>query len=197
MFIARAALGDLIEDVCRCEGGSGGMMISLHKNATTPSIRQKMSGGDEPMAVLALRYGVSEETARKCRRRDNAEDRSTATHQGQTTVTSAQEAVVVALRRILVLPLDDFLAVTREFLNPDVSRSGLDRWLRRHCRSNFTALLPKTPAEPSKTFKTYKPGFLHVDLKCLLQMADQTTRRHLFVYIDRATRWLDMRILPA
>jgi len=29
---------------------------------------------------------------------------------------------VVELRRMLLLPLDDLLAVTREFLNPDVSR---------------------------------------------------------------------------
>lgn len=36
-------------------------MISLHKNATTtPSIRQRMSGSDEPAAVLALRYGVND-----------------------------------------------------------------------------------------------------------------------------------------
>lgn len=35
------------------------MMISLHKNATTtPSIRQQMSGSEEPLAVQAQRYGV-------------------------------------------------------------------------------------------------------------------------------------------
>jgi hypothetical protein len=53
--------------------------------------------------------------------------------------------VVVQLRRLLLLPLDDLLAVTREFLNPDVSRSGLDRCLRRHGVSNLKALLPKPP----------------------------------------------------
>jgi transposase InsO family protein len=104
--------------------------------------------------------------------------------------------VVVQLRRLLLLPLDDLLAVTREFLNPDVSRSGLDRCLRRHGVSNLKALLPKTPAEPRKTFKAYQPGFLHVDLKYLPQMADETSRRYLFVAIDRATRWVFVRILP-
>ncbi len=77
---------------------------------------------------------------------------------------------------MLLLPLDDLLAVAREFLNPDVSRSGLDRCLRRHGVSNLNALRPKTPAEPHKTFKTYEPGFLHVDVKYLPQMADETTR---------------------
>lgn len=118
-------------------------------------------------------------------------------HNLQTTLTPAQEAVVVQLRRLLLLPLDDLLAVTREFLNPDVSRSGLDRCLRRHDVSNLKALLPKTPSEARKTFKTYEPGFVHVDVKYLPQMADETTRRYLFVAIDRATRWVFVRILPA
>ena len=157
------------------------MIILLHKSAmTTPVIRQRMSGSLEPAAVLALRYGVSEEAARKWKRRDSVQDLSATAHNLQTTLTSAQEAVVVALRRVLLLPLDDLLAVTREFLNPDVSRSGLDRCLRRHGVSNLKELLPRTPVEPRKTFKTFKtyaPGFLHVDLKYLPKMA-----------IDRATR---------
>jgi hypothetical protein len=36
----------------------------------------------------------------------------------------------VALRKALLLPLDDLRAVVRERLDPHVSRSGLD--LRRH-----------------------------------------------------------------
>ena len=136
------------------------MMISLHKNATTtPGIRQRLSGSDEPAAVLALRYGVSEETARKWKRRDSVQDLSATPHTLQTTLTPAQEAVVVELRRILLLPLDDLLAVTREFLNPDVSRSGLDRCLRRHGVSNLKALLPRTPDEPRKTVSgVYAPS---------------------------------------
>ena len=78
------------------------MMISLHKNATTtPGIRQRMSGSDEPAAVLARRYGVSEETARKWKRRDSVQDLSATPHNLQTTLTAAQEAVVVQLRRLL------------------------------------------------------------------------------------------------
>ena len=37
----------------------------------------------------------------------------------------------------------------------------------------------------------------HVDVKYLPQMADETNRRYLFVAIDRATRWVFVRILPA
>ena len=94
------------------------------------------------------------------------------------------------LRRTLLLPLDDLLAVTREFLSPDVSRSGLDRCLRRHGVGNLNALKPVTPQEPHKAFKSYEPGFVHMDVKYLPQMQDESRRRYLFVAIDRATRWV-------
>ena len=50
----------------------------------------------------------------------------------QTTLTPAQEAVAVALRTTLLVSLDDLLAAVRAFLNPNASRFGLDRCLRRH-----------------------------------------------------------------
>ena len=57
------------------------MMISWHKTATTtPGIRQRLSGSSEPAAVLAIRYGVSEETARKGKRRDSGQDLSATPH---------------------------------------------------------------------------------------------------------------------
>jgi len=45
-----------------------------------------------------------------------------------------------------------------------------------------------------KAFKACEPGYLHVDVKYLPQMADETSRRYLFVAIDRATRWVFIRI---
>ena len=174
------------------------MIISLHKNATTtPAIREKIAQSDDPIATLARRHSVSEATVRKWRKRDSFEDRSHTAHRLQATLTPAQEAIVVELRRTLLLPLDDLLAVTREFLNPRVSRSGLDRCLRRHGVGNLNALKPKQPRADSKGFKAYRPGFLHIDVKYLPQMPDETKRRYLFVAIDRATRWVFVRIMPA
>ena len=63
---------------------------------------------------------------RRRRKRDSVQDRSHTPHRLQTTLTPAQEAVAVVLRQALLLPLDDLLSVVREFLNPHVSRSGLD-----------------------------------------------------------------------
>ena len=113
-------------------------MISLYKDATTTlGIRQRLPVILEPATVPARRYRLSEETARKWKRRDRVQDLSATPQHPQTTLMPAREAVVVQLRRLLLLPLDDLLAVMREFLSPDISTSGLDRCLRRHGVSNL------------------------------------------------------------
>ena len=38
-------------------------------------------------------------------------------------------------------------------------------------------------------FKAYDPGYIHIDVKYLPQMAVETSRRYVFVAIDKATRW--------
>jgi hypothetical protein len=84
-----------------------------------------------------------------------------------TTLTPEQEPIVVALRTTLMLPADDLLAVTQEFINPAVSRSGLGRCLRRHGVSSLSELIAEKGDDPtiSKTFKDCEPGFLHIDIK--------------------------------
>ena len=101
------------------------MLISLHKQATTtPKIGAAIQASTEPAWQVAERYGISEQPVWKWRKRVNVYDRSHTALRLQTTLTPAQEAVVVSLRRSLLLPLDDLLAVVREFLNPNVSRAG-------------------------------------------------------------------------
>jgi hypothetical protein len=129
----------------------------------------------------------------KWRRRERPEDGSHRPHTLHTTLNPAQEAVVVILRESLLLPLDDLLAITHEFLNPAVSRSGLSRCLRRHGVSRLSDLRIReygSDTPPVKTFKDYEPGFVHVDVKYLPQMPDEEQRQYLFAAIDRATRWV-------
>ena len=97
------------------------------------------------------------------------------------------------IRRTLWLLLDDLLVVVREFLNPAVSRSGLARCMKRHGVSRRPVEDKDAPIV-RKTFKDYAPGFVHMDIKYLPQMADESARRYLFVAIDRATRWVLLRI---
>ena len=137
---------------------------------------------------MAERYGISEQTVWKWRKRDSVHDRSHTAHRLQTTLTPAQEAVAVALRKTLLVSLDDLLAVVREFVNPDVSRSGLDRCLRRECVGSLRDL-KATEARPKRSgFKAYKPGYIHIDVKYLPRMADEASRRYLFVAIVQDPR---------
>lgn len=175
------------------------MQLNLHKNArTTPAIRRELREATASIAELARRYHLSKATVRKWRQRAEVGDRSHRPQRLHTTLSPAQEAIVVALRQTLLLPLDDLLAVTREFIHEGVSRSGLDRCLRRHGVSDLKALIPAPEGggAPTKTFKDYVPGFVHVDVKYLPLMPDETERRYLFAAIDRATRWVYVEILP-
>ena len=76
------------------------------------------------------------------------------------------------------------------------SRAGLGRYLRRHGVSSFLELATRETDKPvtKQSFKDYEPGFLHMDIKYLPQMPDETERHYLFVAIDRATRWVFMEI---
>jgi len=173
------------------------MMVVLHKNArTTPAVRREIAQSSEPASVLAARYGITEQTVYKWKKRRVFTDRSHTAHRLQTRLNPAQEAVVVELRRTLLLPLDDLLAVTHEFISADVSRSGLDRCLGRHGVGKLRDLLPAAPKQAHKPFKDYEPGFVHIDVKYLPQMPGQSKRRYLFVAIDRATRWVFVQIKP-
>jgi len=166
---------------------------------TTHHDRAEIQRSDLPKRELARQLGVSRGTIDKWKSRDTVQDRSHRTHTRRTTLTPAQEEVVIALRTMLLLPLDDLLAVTKEFINPEVSRSGLQRCLDHYNMPNLRTLKEQALAQseaPSKakTFKDYEPGFLHIDIKYLPKMPDEADRRYLFVAIDRATRWVFIKI---
>jgi len=165
------------------------MLISLHKNATTtPATRLALQQATGTDRELAQQYGIGIGTVRKWRSRSTVHDASHTAHRLQTTLNAGQEELVIYLRSQLRLPLDDLLAVVREFIEPAMSRSALDRLLRRRGYSRLP-VQPK-PESEHKPFKAYEPGYVHVDVKYLPQMQDEDKRRYVFVAIDRATRWV-------
>ena len=89
--------------------------LQLHTNATTtPRIRMPIQGSSHSGSVLARHFGVGMETIARWRHHDSVQDRPHTAHRLQTTLSPAQEAMVVYLRRALLLPLEDLLTVTRE-----------------------------------------------------------------------------------
>ncbi len=144
------------------------MLMSLHKQALpTPKVRAAIQASSGPAWRVAEGCGISEQTVWKGRKRDSVQDCSHTPHRLQPVLTPAQEAVAVALRKALLLPLDDPLSVVREFLNPDVSRSGLDRCLRRHGAGTLRDLKPAAPRPARKAFTAHAPGSLPIDVPYL------------------------------
>jgi hypothetical protein len=145
---------------------------------------------------LTFADSFSKATIIKWQRRKDVEGRSHRAHTLHTTLSAAQELIVVELRRLLELHLDDLLVVTRRFINPDVSRSGLNRLLQREGLGSLRALSAarakvaeeKDATAKKKGFKEYAPGFIHIDIKYLPRMPDETSRCYRFVAIDRASR---------
>ena len=84
---------------------------------------------------MAKAYTLSCHRAEKWCQHEGTADASHRPQRLHATLNAAQE-VVVALRETLLRPLDDLLAVTHEFIPPKVSRSALDRCLRRDGVSN-------------------------------------------------------------
>ena len=108
-------------------------MPKQHANATTtPEMRAFIHESDLPTAVLARLLKISESTVRKWRQRESMSDASHVPKQLNTTLSEAQEYVVVELRTRLLLSLDELLVVCKQFINPHVSRAGLQRCLKRH-----------------------------------------------------------------
>ena len=173
------------------------MNITLHKRArTTPAIRREIQQSTLSERKLAVKYGISRDTVRKWKNRDTVEDYSHTPHNLNTSLTPAQEVIVIELRTSLLLPIDDLLVVRRKFLCEKMSRSALDRCLRRHGVSNLKNLIPEEEKQTNhlKSFKYYEPGFIHADIKYLPKMPDEESRKYLFVAVDRATRQVYMEI---
>lgn len=90
------------------------MSLTLHPLArTTLRTRAELKAEDSTLsnAALARLYGVTAPTARKWRNRDSVADLSHRPSTLRCTLTPAQEAVAMEVRRTLWLPLDDLLVV--------------------------------------------------------------------------------------
>jgi pyocin large subunit-like protein len=76
-------------------------------------------------------------------------------------LSQSQEAIVLALRQSLYLPLDDLLFITKQYINPAVSRAGIARLLKREGISRLTDLIATAEGEkitPKRLSRTTNPA---------------------------------------
>ncbi|MBB1268178.1 helix-turn-helix domain-containing protein [Shewanella sp. SR44-3] len=122
-----------------------------HSNATTtPEMRAFIQSSPMSVAELAKILNISEATVRKWRKRDSIDNSSNTPHKLNTTLSPMEEYVMLGLRYQLKMPLDRLLKVTQEFINPNVSRSGLARCLKRFGVSKLDEF--DSPYVPEKFF---------------------------------------------
>ena len=168
------------------------MDLKRHANATTtPRIRAYIQKSTAPNNALARELGIHSRTVARWKSRQDVRDRSTRPHRLVTAMTPWEEDLVVELRRSLTLPLDDVVEAMRRCVNPQLSRSGIHRCLKRH---GLSARL--TPQKmPAVAFHTEAPaGFIHIDVKYRPPL--NRRRSYAYVAIDRATRFVYLEILP-
>jgi DNA-binding transcriptional regulator YiaG len=108
------------------------MVQVLHGSApTTAAIRRAIQHSQARLRALARRYGVNQKTVAKWKKRTSAADRKTGPTEPKSAVLSiVDEAVIVALRRHTLLPLDDCLFALQPTI-PPLTRSSLGKMIHR------------------------------------------------------------------
>ncbi|MFP4315890.1 MAG: aminotransferase class III-fold pyridoxal phosphate-dependent enzyme [Desulfovibrionales bacterium] len=172
------------------------MSPSVKRTFTTPSIRKYIAESRKSVSELSTELGLSTSTIRKWKKRAEGYDLWERSTRSRTYFTPLQEILIVEVRKLLLLSLDDLLTLVRTFIVPTCTRSSLDRLLRRHHVCRVAELVPD--AEMHKDFlrkyRCYHPGFLRIHMRTLPRMQDETFRKHLFLAVDRATEWVYLEV---
>jgi len=174
-------------------------MISYHPTSkTTYAIRKEIRDNSDGLTVMqqAKKYNVSNRTILKWRHREVFEDAKHGAKNPKKSITDLEEHVICEIRKTALLSIDDLLEVVNE-LGIAIKRSSLDRALRRNGLSNlqkYISSLEENGQKKVQTFKDYKSGFIHIDIKYLPKVDGK--RHYLFVAIDRFTRLVFVEIYP-
>ena len=177
-------------------------MVQIHPQArTTPAVRAEIARSAEPASVVAKRYGISDETVRKWRKRGEQAvlDRSSRPKRLAWRMSEEERAIICAVRRATGFPLDDLTFVLRHFL-PHLNRDSIYRVLKAEDLNRRPAKPVTQSRKGQGSFKDYDLGFVHIDVKHLpkLRTADgEIRKRFLYVAIDRCSRFVHLDVYDA
>ncbi len=162
-----------------------------HGSATTThAVRAAIQRSQASLAQLSRELGINPKTVAKWRKRGTVEDLKTGPKEPRSTVlTEAEEAMVVAVRRHTLLPLDDCLYALQPSV-PHLTRSALHRCLQRHGISRLPDIEGDKPKR--QRFKPYPIGFFHIDIA---EVQTAEGKLYLFVAIDRTSKFAFARLV--
>src|SRR3974377_981967 len=157
----------------------------LHGSATTTeAVRRAIQHSQESLKAPAKRHRANPKTVAKWKARNSVADLRTGPKEPRSTVlTVEEEAVVVALRRHTLLPLDDCLYALQPTI-PHLTRSSLHRCLQRHGISRRPQV--EGEASPKHKFKAYPIGYFHIDIA---EVRTAQGKLYLIVAIDRTSKF--------
>src|SRR6267142_765431 len=158
----------------------------LHGSATTTeAIRRAIQNSQESLRALSRRYGINPKTVAKWKKRGSVADLPTGPEEPKSTSLSlADEAIIVAFRKHTLLPLDDCLYALQATI-PHLTRSSLHRCLKRHAISRLPEIAGDKVAK--KPFKRYPIGYFHLDIA---EVRTEEGKLYLFVAIDRTSKFV-------
>jgi transposase InsO family protein len=162
----------------------------LHGSArTTAAVRRAIQQSRESIAKLAKRYDLNPKTVAKWKKRPQVHDAPMGPKPPRSTIlTREEEALMVALRKHTLLPLDDCLYALQATL-PHLPRSTRHRCLQRHGLSCVPDMAgEKTGKQP---FRSSPIGDFHIDIA---EVRTEEGKLSLFVAIDRPCKFADAKL---
>src|SRR3546814_20506264 len=110
-------------------------MVQIHPQArTTPAVRAEIARSTEPASVVAKRYGISDETVRKWRKRGEqaVQDRSSRPKRLAWRMNEEERAIICAVRRATGFALDDLTRSEDRRVGKECVSKCSSRWYTTH-----------------------------------------------------------------
>ena len=111
------------------------MEIRLHRNATTTiGIRQVIKESNLSAYALAKKYGISQTTAQRWKKRERVEDMSSCPHKLRTTLTETEEELICFERKQFKKTIEDICFTlqgeSKQPLSDEDIQMSLPAWIR-------------------------------------------------------------------
>ena len=162
--------------------------MHYHRNAKTNIEQRKaIKMSDEKTRELAGRYCISHVTAAKWKKAEHTKDKSHRPDTIHYAIPKEYWLLIKKVREKTKLPIDDLLLQLADYV-PSLKRGNLYRILRFY---QLNRLSEKEKREIKK-FKSYPPGYLHID--CFYLPKFNGRRMYCYLAVDRATRLIFLRI---
>lgn len=170
------------------------MEIKLHANATTtPRIRRYIQNSDKSDRILAKELGISVATVRRWRQRQDVADQYTTPKNTHKSLTTEQSVMINFVRQNLMVPLDELLIIVNSGMQQEISRAGLDRYLRRAELAHMNVLEARELRGKKALKAGIKPGTLRLFYQRINLLTEDGGEHHLLWAQEEVSGWIACR----